>query len=47
MLGYLIESFDTKCIKHCPMICIYLEDNNAIIDILKCIKCGHCIAICQ
>ena len=29
------------------MICIYLEDNKVIIDILKCIKCGHCIAICQ
>ncbi len=35
-----------KCIRHCPMKAIKIEDANASIISDKCIYCGNCVAVC-
>ncbi len=38
---------DSICIRHCPVKCITLKENNkAYIDQSRCIGCGECIVVC-
>ena len=35
-----------KCQRECPADAIVVKDNLAVIDVTKCVQCGHCADIC-
>jgi len=35
-----------KCERECPANAISIHDNLAVIDMEKCVNCGHCVNIC-
>ncbi len=35
-----------KCVRHCPVKSIRVENGNAIVNPQDCILCGNCVAIC-
>ena len=37
----------SKCVKVCPVRCISFENDIAVIDKKKCIRCGHCRSACR
>jgi NAD-dependent dihydropyrimidine dehydrogenase PreA subunit len=41
-----IDVKDQKCMKECPVDCIYLADRSAYIQPEECIDCGACVSVC-
>ena len=35
-----------KCQRECPADAIVVKDNIAVVDVTKCVQCGHCADIC-
>jgi len=35
-----------KCQRECPADAIVIKDNLAVVDVSKCVQCGHCVDIC-
>ena len=35
-----------KCQRECPAEAIVVKDNLAVVDVTKCVQCGHCADIC-
>ena len=35
-----------KCQRECPADAIVVKDNLAVVDVTKCVQCGHCADIC-
>ena len=35
-----------KCQRECPADAIVVKDNLAVVDVTKCVQCGHCSDIC-
>ena len=35
-----------KCQRECPADAIVVKDNLAVVDVSKCVQCGHCADIC-
>jgi NAD-dependent dihydropyrimidine dehydrogenase PreA subunit len=41
-----VDVKDQKCVKECPVDCIYLGDRAAYIQPAECIDCGACVPVC-
>ena len=35
-----------KCVRHCPVKAIKIENDHASVIPEKCISCGHCVQVC-
>ena len=35
-----------KCVRHCPVKAIKIENDHASVIAEKCISCGHCVQVC-
>ena len=36
-----------KCVRHCPVKAIYVENDHAVVEPSACILCGRCVGVCR